>query len=160
LVEIEPFTHRDHRTHHTIREFRVVTRLTLPDTCFTPHGMAIDTEAHIAFIACIDANPPSLLRVDLTTMQVIQEPPWPVAEKPDILVIDHPLHLLYVACGAGIAIFQYNGQSLLWLATYTFGFDTHTIAVNEVTHQIYLPLVRVGNRPVLRIMQYNANDPS
>ncbi len=33
----------------------------------------------------------------------------------------------------------------------------HTIAVNEETHEIYLPLTRVGNRPVLRIMRYNAN---
>ena len=66
LVEINPITHS------------IITRLTLPDTCFTPHGLAIDTLQHIAFIACIDADPPSLLRVDLQTMKVIPEPPFPV----------------------------------------------------------------------------------
>lgn len=145
LVAINPIT------------YRVVTRLKLPDFCFTPHGLAIDQEQHIAFIACIDSSPPSLLRVDLQTMKLIQEPPWPVAVKPDIIVLDRPLHLVYVACGAGISLFQEQGRTLKWLGTYNFSVSTHTITVNEQTHEVYLPLVRVGNRPVLRIMRYNPN---
>jgi hypothetical protein len=90
-------------------------------------------------------------------MRTISEPPWPVALKPDIIVLDNTLHLVYVACGAGISIFQENGRSLRWLATYNFGTSTHTLMVNEQTQEIYLPLVRIGNRPVLRIMSYNPN---
>jgi hypothetical protein len=145
LVEIDPTT------------YKVITRVTLPNTCFTPHGLVIDAQQHIAFIACIDADPPSLVRVDLRTMRVIAEPLWPIPVKPDILVLDRPLHLLYVGAGAGIAIFQENGRSLQWLANYTFGVSTHTIAVNEQTHEIYLPLPRLGGRPVLQIMRYNTN---
>jgi hypothetical protein len=65
------------------------------------------------------------------------------------------LHLLYVACGAGIVMFSSEGRALHWLGTYTFGVNTHTLAVNEETHEIYVPLIRMGGRPVLRIMRYN-----
>jgi len=145
LVAIDPVT-----SH-------VIARLKLPDFCFTPHGLAIDPEQHIAFIACVAADPPSLVRVDLQTMKALPEPAWPVEGKPDIITLDRPLHLVYVACGAGISLFQEEGRNLKWLGNYTFGLNTHTIAVNEQTHEIYLPLVRVGNRPVLRIMRYNPN---
>lgn len=133
---------------------QIVTRMKLPDACITPHGMAIDTNLHIAFIACVDENPPGLIRVDLQTMKTISEPPWPVALKPDLVVLDNPLHLVLVACGAGIAIFQENGRAFKWLGTYNFGINTHTIAVNEQTQEIYLPLIKEGGRPVLRIMRY------
>ncbi len=135
--------------------YRVIARLKLPDLCFTPHGMAIDTEQHIAFIACVDADPPSLIRIDLQTMTVIPEHPWPVEIKPDIVTIDRLLHLIYVGCGVGVAVFQEEGRNLKWLSNYVFTLNMHTVAVNEVTHEIYLPLTRVGNRPVLRIMRYN-----
>jgi hypothetical protein len=138
-------------------KYHVITRLQLPNICFTPHGMAIDTEQHIAFIACVDANPPGLIRVDLQTMTVIPEPPWPLEIKPDIVTIDRPLHLIYVGCGIGVAVFQEEGRNLKWLGNYNYAINMHTIAVNEETHEIYLPLTRVGNRPVLRIMRYNPN---
>ena len=145
LVEIDPLKHQ------------IVTRMKLPYACITPHGMAIDTDQHIAFIACVDEDPPSLIRVDLRTMKVFSEAPWPVALKPDIVTLDHPLHLVYVACGAGISVFREDGSAFKWLGTYNFGANTHTLAVDEQTHEIYLPLVKQGNRPVLRVMRYNLN---
>lgn len=143
LVSINPKTHR------------VVTRLKLPDSCTTPHGLAIDTEQHIAFIACIDANPTSMVRVDLKAMQVFAEKPWPIDVKPDMVAIDSSSHLVFVACGVGISLFQEEGRNLKWLGDYNSGLSTHTLAINEQTHEIYLPLPRVGGRPVLRIMRYN-----
>jgi hypothetical protein len=117
--------------------------------------MAIDTEQHIAFIACIDASPPSLYRFDLRTMQIISEPPWPVTIKPDMIMLDHPLHLVFVACGAGIVIFFEDGRAFRWLGTYPFGVSTHTLAIDEQAHRLYIPVPRIGGRPVLRILQYN-----
>lgn len=143
LVVIDPLTHR------------VLSRLALPYGCITPHGTAIDIEQHIAFIACVDADTPSLIRVDLRTLQVIAETPWPVESNPDMIVLDPSLHLVYVGCGAGISLYQENGRSLTWLANYSFGVSTHSIAVNQETHEIYLPITRVGGRPILRIMHYN-----
>jgi DNA-binding beta-propeller fold protein YncE len=144
LVSINPVTRR------------VVTRIKLPDSCITPHGMAIDTEQHIAFIACIDADPTSLVRVDLQAMKVIPEAPWPIQVKPDMVAIDSSSHLVFVASGVGITLFQEEGRNLKWLGDYNSGLSMHTIAINEQTHEIYLPMPRVGNRPVLRIMHYNA----
>ncbi|GAC1391040.1 MAG: hypothetical protein NVSMB38_10410 [Ktedonobacteraceae bacterium] len=143
LVEINPVTRQ------------VSTRLTLSYPCINAHGLVIDTQQHIGFVACVNSDPTSILRVDLETMKVFSEPAWPVEIKPDILALDSPLHLVYVACGSGISLFRENGRNFYWLANYTFGISTHTIAVNEETHEIYLPLSRVGGRPVLRIMRYN-----
>jgi hypothetical protein len=144
LVAIDSLTHK------------VTARLLLPDFCITPHGLEIDTTSHIAFVACLDATPASVLRVDLQTMQVISETPWPVEPRPDILSLDRTLHLLYVAAGAGITIFQEDGTSFKWLGSYTFGVSTHTLAVDEATHNVYIPLPKMGGRPVLRIMHYNS----
>lgn len=143
LVEFDPVAHK------------IITRVHLPSDCITPHGMAIDTSQHVAFIACVDEDPPSLIRFDLRTLRVIPEQAWPVAVKPDMVVLDSSLHLVYVACGAGISIFQENGRSFKWLATYTYGTSTHSLVVNEQTQEVYLPLVREGGRPVLRIMRYD-----
>ena len=41
---------------------------------------------------------------------------------------------------------------------YSFGLNTHTVAVDPVTHDVYLPVPRLGHRPVLRIMHYYAAD--
>ena len=136
---------------------RVIKRMLLPSSCITPHGMAIDTEQHIALIACIDASPPSLYRVDLLTMQALPEAPWPLTIKPDVIALDHPLHLVFVACGAGLVIFKEAGRAFQWIGTYTFGVNTHSIAIDEQTHQLYIPIARLGGRPVLRILQYNSD---
>lgn len=143
LVEINPLTRK------------IVTRIHLPYDCITPHGVAIDTNLHIAYIACVDEDPPSIIRVDLRTMTNIAEQPYPVALKPDVIVLDTQLHLVYVGCGAGISIFQEEGRNLKWLATYTYGVSTHALMVDQQTHEIYVPLPRMGNRPVLRILHYN-----
>lgn len=143
LVEINPTTSN------------IEARYKLPSGCITPHGMAIDAVQQVAFIACVDAS--SIIRMDLRTMQAFAEPFWPVPLNPDILVIDHVLHILYVGSGAGLAIFKEDNRSLQWLGNYAFGVSTHTVMVDDETHQVYLPLPRLGGRPVLRIMQY---DPS
>lgn len=133
----------------------MVSRLLLPVACITPHGMAIDTNSHIAFLACVDSEPAILLRVDLRKMQVIKEDPWPVETGPDMIMMDRPLHLLYVASASGITLFRENGRDFQWIGSYTYGFNTHSLAVNEQTHEIYIPLPRMGGRPELRIMRYN-----
>jgi hypothetical protein len=143
LVSIDPLT------------MKVVQRLHLPNTCITPHGLLIDPTAHIGFLACVDADPASLIRIDLQKMAVISEKPWIVESKPGILAFDRTLHLLYVASASGLTVFQQNGRSFKWLGNYSFGVNMHTLAVNEQTHELYIPLARMGGRPVLRIMRYN-----
>lgn len=148
--------------------FAIVKEIDLPATCSTPHGLAIDSQQHVGFIACTDfSNPPqnlfeNLVRVDLTTMKVI--PTNPVDAKlesgPDIVVIDPSQHLLFVGCAAGISIFDEKAGEFHKLGDVLLGKQTHTIAFDddEQTHEllIFLPTF-IGGRPVLRIARYNPN---
>ena len=151
LVSIDPVTEK------------VVSRVQLPNTCGTPHGMSIDTQQHIAFIACTDVDPDhnlvqNLVRVNVQTMKVIADPLMILALKPDIVVLDHPLHVLFVACSSGISVFDVKGGTIHRLGPdYVLGKGTHTIALDETTQHIYLPLADAGGRPVLRIVKYNPN---
>ena len=141
----------------------IVKRITLPDTCSTPHGMAIDEGQQVAFIACTDIDPnrnlfSNLLRVNLRTMTVIPTAPAKaqLAAGPDIVVIDHPLNVLFVGCVGGISVFDEKAGEFHKLGDYVLGKGTHTIAIDEQTHEIFLPQI-TGGRPILRIGRYNPN---
>jgi DNA-binding beta-propeller fold protein YncE len=150
LVSVNPVTEQ------------VVDRVQLPTTCGTPHGMTIDTQQHIAFIACTDVDPNShlvqnLVRVDLQTMKVIPDPLQVLAVKPDMVVLDNPAHILFVGCNGGISVFDVQNRTLKKLGDYIFGKGTHSITVDESTQLVYIPLVDVGGRPTLRILKFIPN---
>ncbi|HLG62270.1 MAG TPA: hypothetical protein VKY19_10080 [Ktedonosporobacter sp.] len=141
----------------------IVQRIVLPAYCSTPHGMDIDTDQQVAFIACTDFDSAhnlieNLLRVDLRTMKVIPFDPQKarLAGGPDIVLIDHAAHVLFVACKGGISLFDEEPGQFHKLGDYVLGKGTHTIAINEATQEIYLPQF-AGGRPILRIGKYNAN---
>ena len=138
-------------------------RIVLPDYCSTPHGMTIDTDQHVAFVACTDFDPQAglfqnLLRVDLSTMTVIPADPntMRLAGGPDLVRIDRSLHLLFVAGSEGITIFDEKAGEFHRLGLAFVGKGTHTIAINEQTQEMYFP-VFAGALPVLRITRYNPN---
>src|SRR5260370_34116555 len=62
------------------------------------HGLLIDPEQRLAFIAC-EGND-KLLVLDMRTMRVTSS--FDVGQDPDVLAFDRQLHLLYVAGEAGI----------------------------------------------------------
>ena len=132
---------------------KVVSRIRLPDACLASHGLVIEMQQREAFIACVDSN--NLARVDLQVMQAFPGPLLPVAFNPDIVRLDHPLHLLFVGCAGGISIFDEGGRGLKNLGDYFLGGGSHhTIAIDEATQLIYLPQPSVGDRPVLRVIKY------
>lgn len=142
---------------------KVVQRVVLPATCSTPHGMALDTQQEVAFIACIDVDAatgraPNLVRVDLRTMTVIPADlrATLLAPVPDIVVIDYTNHVVFVGCRGGISLFDERSGAFRKLGEYHLGKNTHTIALDEKTQYLYLAL-DVGGRPVLRIVRYNPN---
>lgn len=141
----------------------IVQRIVLPTYCSTPHGMDIDTDQQVAFIACTDFDSArnlieNLIRVDLRTMKVIPFDPQKarLAGSPDIVLIDHTAHVLFIACKGGISLFDERPGQFHKLGDYVLGKGTHTIAINEATQEIYLPQF-AGGRPILRIGRYNAN---
>ncbi len=143
---------------------KIVNEIDLPATCSTPHGLAIDSQQHVGFIACTDFSPPpqnlfeNLVRVDLTTMKVIPTDPAKVKLEsgPDIVVIDNSLHLLFVGCAGGISIFDEKAGEFHKIGDEVLGKQTHTIAIDEQTQEVFLPTF-IGGRPVLRIARYNPN---
>lgn len=135
---------------------KIVSEVRLPDECLTPHGVTIDVQQREAFIACVDSQ--NLTRVDLQTMKPFPGPLLPVAFNPDIVRLDHPMHLLVVGCAGGISLFDESGRQLKKLGDYFLGGGSHhTIAIDEATQLIYLPQPSVGGRPVLRVIQYVPN---
>lgn len=135
---------------------KVISKVKLPDACLAPHGLVVDAQQREAFVACVVSN--NLARVDLQTMQPFPGALLPVDFNPDIVRLDHSLHLLFIGCAGGISIFDESGRGLKKLGDYNLGGGSHhTLAIDEATQLIYLPQPSVGDRPILRIIKYVAN---
>ena len=120
-----------------------------PMQCDHPHGFLVDEPNRVAFVSCEGDS--RLLVVDLRSMRTTET--RRVAEGPDVLALDPVLHQLYVASESGsLAVFEERGASLLLLGEYRAP-HSHTVAVDPVTHRVYLPLQDVDGKPVLRILE-------
>ncbi len=116
--------------------------------CRHPHGLLVDAEHQRVYVACEDNA--KLMVLNLSTMREMGSAQ--VGESPDVLALDRTLQRLYVASEGGIvSIFSVREDALTKLED-VFAPSAHTIAVNQKTHEVYLPLENVGNQPVLRIM--------
>jgi hypothetical protein len=99
-----------------------------------------------------------LLRVDLRTLKVIPTDPktMRLAGGPDLVRIDHSLHLLFVAGSAGVTIFDEKAGKFHRLSLAIIGKETHSITINEQIQEIYFPIF-AGGLLMLRITRYNPN---
>ena len=115
----------------------------------SPHGIALDADARLAFVAGEDNNKIAL--VDLANMRVLST--YPVGEDPDVLAFDSGLKQLYVSAESGnVAVFRESGKSLV-SAGRVFMPHAHTVSVDPKTHLVYFPLQDIDGKPVLRIMR-------
>jgi hypothetical protein len=127
---------------------RVLDHDTLPG-CAHAHGLAIDPATDLAFVAC-DANA-TLVVLNLQTRQVTTT--QTVGDDPDVLAFDASLGRLYVAAESGVvAVFQEHDGTLTKLGQAMLAVTAHTVAVDQETHRVYLPLENVGGHPVLRVL--------
>lgn len=135
LVAIDPTT--DH----------IVGRTALPG-CEHDHSLLLDTPHRLAFVTC-DGNA-LLLVVDLRSMQVRST--QSVGADPDVLAFDYAWQRLYVAAESGIlSVFEEQGGDVHKVAEGFVANEAHSVAVDEQTHRLYLPLQDVVGQPVLRI---------
>jgi YVTN family beta-propeller protein len=136
LVAIDPATNQ------------ILARYALPG-CQHDHSLLIEGNARLAFVTCDSNN--VLLVVDLAhAMQVLSV--QPVGETPDVLTFDTKRKVLYVACESGVvSVFQEQGHTVRKVGDQFVAPEAHSIAVDQQTHQVYLPLEEVGGKPVLRI---------
>jgi YVTN family beta-propeller protein len=124
----------------------VVDRYEVPG-CSEPHGLAIDADRRIAFVAC--QGNAKLAVVDLSTMT--ESALFGVGNGPDVLAYDPSLGQLYVAAESGpLVVFQVDDSGVRELARDTVGPNAHSVAVDPATHHIFLPLANVGGQAVLR----------
>jgi len=126
---------------------RVIGRYPLPG-CRGSHGLNIDSEHRLAFVACEENAKLAVFDLDAKKMTAIH----PVGADPDVLAFDRGLGRLYVSAESGvISIFDRRGRNLEKIGEGFFAANAHTVAVDQRTHRVYFPLQNVGGKPVLRI---------
>src|SRR5437773_11894128 len=127
----------------------IVRRITLDHAVRYPHGVYIDAPHRLAFIAGQESATLGVL--DLQTLQLRHV--LPIGSDPDVLAFDPALGRLYVAAESGIvAVFAERDGSLAQLGWYRAP-SAHSVAVDDLTHHVYLPLASVGGHPALRVMR-------
>ncbi len=141
---------------------KIIHRAILPESCNMAHALALDTEQQIAYIDCTSVDPDvplvqHVMRMDLNTMKAFPDDPLQttVAPVPNMIVLDRPLHLIFVACIGGITVFDVRPGHFHRLGNYIIGRNTLSIFIDESTQFIYLPVTGAGGRPTLYIAKYN-----
>jgi YVTN family beta-propeller protein len=136
LVAIDPVTNQ------------ILARYALPG-CQHDHSLLIDEHARLAFVACDGNN--VLLVVDLMhSMRVLETAT--VGETPDVLAFDTDRQVLYVACESGVvSVFEEREHHVNKVGDQFVALEAHSIAVDQQSHRLYIPLEDLGGRPVLRI---------
>lgn len=143
LVEIDPGSHR------------IVGRHPMPGADHN-HGLYIDVPNRLAFVAC-EGNA-KLLVVDLRTWKVLEQ--HPVGDVPDVLAFDSSRKLLFVASEAGVlSVFREKGRSLTKLTEGFVATEAHTVAVDPMTHRLFLPLQNIDGKPILRVAEFRETAP-
>jgi len=126
---------------------QLIARYAIPG-CSEPHGLLIDSEHRLAFVAC-EGNA-KLILFDLDTKKVVAT--YSVGADPDVLAFDKSFGRLYVSAESGvISIFDEHGRVLEKIGEGFFAANAHTVAVDQRIHRVYFPLQNVGGKPILRI---------
>lgn len=134
----------------------IVGRSALPG-CDHDHSLLLDAPHRLAFVTC-DGNA-VLLVVDLRSMQVIAT--QSVGADPDVLAFDHAWQRLYVAAESGIlSVFEEHEGAVRKVTQGFVANEAHSVAVDEQTHRLYLPLEDVAGKPVLRIALLPQSSPA
>ena len=125
----------------------VVTNTVALPGCDHSHGLALDPDDRLAFVAC-DGNA-ALLTVDLGSAQVISTNP--VGDGPDVLAYDVGAHRLYVAAESGwVTILDLHDHQLAVTGNDHLADGAHVVAVDPNSHHSYFPIpAATGGHPAL-----------
>lgn len=116
--------------------------------CSEPHGLLIDSEHRLAFVACEENAKLAVFDLETKKMTAIH----PVGADPDVLAFDKGISRLYVSPESGIiTILDERGRNLEKVGEGFFAPNAHSVAVDSRTHRVYFPLQNVAGKPVLRI---------
>lgn len=116
--------------------------------CSEPHGLLIDSDNRLAFVACEGNAKLAVLDLEAKKMTAIHS----VGADPDVLALDKGFARLYVSAESGIiTVFDERSRNLEKVGEGLLAPNAHTVAVDSRTHRVYFPLQNVGGKPVLRI---------
>jgi YVTN family beta-propeller protein len=114
------------------------------------HGLLIDSEDRLAFIAC-EGND-TLLIFDMRTKRVTAS--FRVGAGPDVLAYDDAYHYLYVASESGLAsILRVASSGVTKLGEFVAGPNAHVVGVDRTTHRVYFPLKNLDGHTALRVFE-------
>jgi YVTN family beta-propeller protein len=126
---------------------QIIGRYPLPG-CSGSHGLLIDSEHRLAFIACEENAKLAVFDLDAKKMTGIHS----VGADPDVLAFDKAFGRVYVSAESGIiTIFDERARNLEKVGEGFLAPNAHSVAVDQRTHRVYFPLQNVGGKPVLRI---------
>lgn len=116
--------------------------------CSEPHGLLIDSERRLAFVACEENAKLAVFDLESKSMTAVHS----VGSDPDVLAFDKGFARLYVSSESGvISMFDERGRALEKIGEGLLAQSAHSVAVDSRTHRVYFPLQNVGGKPVLRI---------
>ncbi|ART72864.1 hypothetical protein BTO20_33755 [Mycobacterium dioxanotrophicus] len=119
----------------------VVDRIATPG-CDHPHGQVLDNVHQVMFVGC-EGNA-TLATVDLAGRTVVDT--LPVGDSPDVLAYDPPRGRVYVATESGwVSIADHDRGHLHARGSAHVADGAHTVAVDPVTGQSYLPVADNGH---------------
>ncbi len=163
-IEYDNVSHRIYAVVATLNQLvtidpvtdKIIARAALAG-CQGGQDLVLDEQQRLAFVNCADNA--TLLLLDLASMRVIST--QSVGNNPDLMALDSGRHYLYVASESGVvSVFDEHGRTLKKVNE---GFidpgGAHTIAVDQETHYIYLPLENVEGIHLLRIALFHQSAP-
>lgn len=117
--------------------------------CQGNHGMALDSENHLVFLACEENNIISVF--DLNQHKTVAELPVPAGV--DVIEFDPGLKRLYAACYSGsISVIQESSaSSFKKIEDFKVQPKVHSLAVNLKTHRVYVPLEEEDGKKVSKM---------
>jgi YVTN family beta-propeller protein len=122
--------------------------------CGSPHGLAIDSEHRLMFVAC--QRNARLAVVDMDDMHVTAT--YEVGRSPDVVAFDPQNVHLYVAAEDGtLSAFVEDafarGQLRSVAAATNAGPNAHSVGLDTDTHHVFVPTLNILGQPVLREFQ-------
>ena len=122
--------------------------------CKFNHGMAVDSEHHLAFILCSGNRTFTVFALD--THKSVAHLPMPAGA--DVVKFDPGLGRVYVACSSGfISVFQaQDAEHYRKLEDFPVQKMVHSLAVDSATHRVYAPEQQENGQPVARMIVYEA----
>src|SRR5215831_2606996 len=120
--------------------------------CEHNHGMAVDSEHHLAFLLCGGNRTFTVFALD--PHKAIAHFPLPAGA--DVVKVDPGTGRIYAACSSGfISVFhEQDADHFVKIEDFPVQKLVHSLAVDPATHRVYAPEQEEDGKPVARIVIY------